>query len=651
MKKAKINYLTWDFIVFILLLVAAVTVMMINESEAIKYIAIVVIFCVAFAYFGISTYIKEKAFYIAAKVLTNCSEKLEKYINSVSIPTVITSPKGKICWHNPAFLMLANTHTTGKNIFKVLGELNKPTKDKKIKIYGKIYYRETVETEEGGKKYVIYRFIAVDSAYEPSDFGKKVQACVLRIQIDNYEDVLRSSNQSEHSEIRSAIERIINTHTTSVRGFYEQYDKDKYILVMERRYIANFMQNKFIILEEVRKIKSKITQVNPTLSIGTGVGKTTSIADINSQKALDLALARGGDQAVIKDDEEYKFYGGVQNVLERRSKVKVRLFSNALKNLMEQCGKIYIMGHTIPDLDSMGAALGLLACVRGIEKEAYIVIDKTNDSIENLLEEMAKDSEYNDVLISPQDALARMEGHCLLIVVDTQIANFTISPALVAKANNIVVIDHHLRGTNHIENATLLLHEPSASSTSEMVTEIIQYFGDNVKPKFLEIETLLSGIAIDTKGFSYNTGVRTFEAASFLRQRGANTTSIKHLFQDDLVSYAARASIVQNAEVYKNGIAISVCPPDVKSPQLISAQAADALISIKGIEASFVLCKHETTVMISGRSLGSISAHRILEKMGGGGHATIAGAQFRDADIEFIKEKLKLAIESYIKEK
>ena len=443
---------------------------------------------------------------------------------------------------------------------------------------------------------------------------------------------------------------MISKCASNLRGAYQKYDRDKYFLVFERRFLSALMQSKFGILNEIRRIDTGNNAYRPTISIGAGVGASPEEANNNAAASLELALARGGDQAVLKDETGHKFYGGIQQGMEKRTRVKSRMFARALKNLMEQTDKVIIMGHTVPDLDCMGAAMGLLACARQEDKKAYIVLDKPNAAVQGLVDEMKRDAEYDGVLIQPSEALAMMEKQTMLIVVDTQLSDFAIAPQLLGKAQTLVVIDHHLRGTDHIENPTLFLHEPYASSTAEMVTEILQYFSDKVLIRPLEVEALLAGITIDTKGFSFKTGVRTFEAASYLRKMGADTTSIRHLFQDDLETFRARAKVVQDAKMLPGGVAISWCPDDAKNPQLLAAQAADSLIGIRGINASFVLCEQNGTILVSGRSIGGINVQRILEKLGGGGHATIAGAQLKGADKETVENDLTQAIEEYKKE-
>ncbi|MDL2236750.1 DHH family phosphoesterase [Christensenellaceae bacterium OttesenSCG-928-K19] len=650
MDRKKLNYLSHDFVVAIALIAAAILVMLFVKVFYIRMVVIVVVFVVAALYFLLSAWLRQVRAYLADRILKKYAEKIDKYVNAASIPTAITKVNGKILWHNPAFFLLAGKQASGMNIFRLFEQMNKPEKDRKIKIAGKVYIREDIHASLDDAEYVIYRLVEAASARESVDLYKNVLPTICHIQIDNYGDLLRGTQQSKHAEIAAEIDKVISQNMKNIRAAYQKYDREKYFIVFERRYLSGLMQSKFSILEEVRKIDTGNNAIRPTLSMGVGVASTAAEANVNALKALEMALGRGGDQAVLKDEHEFKFYGGLQQGREKRTRVKSRMFAGALRNLMEQCDRVIIMGHSVPDLDCMGAALGLFACARRINKKTYIVMEKPNVAIQRVVEVMREDPDYKNVLVTPGEAEALMDEKTMLIIVDTQIADFTIAPQLIKEAEVTVVMDHHVRGTNHIEGATLFLHEPYASSTAEMVTEVVQYFSENIVLKPLEVEALMAGITIDTKGFSFKTGVRTFEAASYLRRMGADTTKIRHLFQDDFETYTARAKVVESAKVGEGGIAIAVCPRDIPTPQLLAAQAADALVGISGIRASFVLCEQEGYILVSGRSLGDVNVQRILEKMGGGGHATIAGAQLKGKGMDEVVQELKKKIQEYEKE-
>ncbi|MEI6100327.1 MAG: DHH family phosphoesterase [Eubacteriales bacterium] len=605
-------------------------------------------FACAFVALVVVNHIKNKAFFTAAKIIAQKSDNIDKYVNSISLPFAVTKKNGDIIWYNPSFMLLAGVYTKEKNIHTLINHLGKLDKDKKLNIEDKKYSKEQMEIQLGNETYYIFRFIDDEKYVETSDLYKIVMGVVMHVQIDNYDDLLRAIQKEEHFGVVGEVEKIIAKTAANVHGFYQQYSKDKFVIIFERRYLVNFMQNKFELLNEVKRIPTT-NNVKPTLSIGVGVGRSFESSNDHANNALDLALGRGGDQAVIKEKKEYKFYGGGQQATEKRVRVRSRMFSAALRNLMEQCEPIILMGHKVPDLDCMGSAMGLVACARHLKKEVHIVLDKENAAIDALISEIRLDAEYKNLLVTPFEAERMLEENSMLILLDTQIEGHTLVPGLLEKAPTLVVIDHHLRGTTHISTATLMYHEPYASSTAELVTEIIQYFSDRIKLKPIEAEALLAGITIDTKGFSFKTGVRTFEAASFLRKIGADTTSIRHLFQDDLKTFSARSEVVRTAQLLGNGIAVSICPKDAPNPELLAAQAADSLIGIRGISASFVLCESNKMVVISGRSLGQINVQRILEKLGGGGHSTIAGAQL-NVEMSRAKEMLTDAINEFLKE-
>jgi c-di-AMP phosphodiesterase-like protein len=636
-----------EMIIIAALVAFALLLIAFAPLEGKEYIVIAV-FAAALLIAVLMEYLRLRAFYKAAHVIAQKSDNIENYVNSVFIPIAITQKNGKIFWYNPAFYMLAGPYIKEKNIYALMARFGKPDKEKKITFWEKKYAKEQNEIIYKHKTYYIFRFIDEEKTVQASDLYKIVLGVVMQIQIDNYDDLLRSIRKEEHYAMMADVEKIVAKNAANIHGFYQQYAVDKFVMVFERRYLASLMQSKFHLLNEVKRIPTA-GNVKPTLSIGVGVGKSFDSSSEHAASALDLALGRGGDQAVIKEKKEYRFYGGGSQTPQKRVPVRSRMFAAALRNLMEQCDTILIMGHTVPDLDCIGSAMGMVACARHLKKKVHIVLDKENAAIDALIGEIRRDIDYKTLLISPADAEKLMDQTTMLAVVDTQIASYTLAPQLIKKAHTLVVIDHHLRGTSYIDTATLYYHEPYASSASELVTEIIQYFSDRISLKPLEAEALLAGITIDTKGFSFKTGVRTFEAAAYLRKIGADTTSIRHLFQDDLATFNARARVVQDAQMASPGIAISVASKDEPNPELLAAQAADSLIGIRGINASFVLCESGSQIVISGRSLGQINVQRILEKLGGGGHLTIAGAQL-SVDMEEAKKRLMEAIGEYIKE-
>jgi c-di-AMP phosphodiesterase-like protein len=365
---------------------------------------------------------------------------------------------------------------------------------------------------------------------------------------------------------------------------------------------------------------------------------------------MELALGRGGDQAVIRKGGGYVFYGGKRQPEAMQSRVKMRLFSKALRQLFENTGDIFITGHRRPDMDCIGAALGVATCAKLVGSHAYIVIDEENAMIDHALELIRQNHAYSGMLISPEQAERIMRPSSVLVVVDTQRIGSLIAPRLLENASRVVVIDHHRRSADHIDNPTLHFLEARASSASELVTEMLQYFDSGVHPPAFVCGTLLAGITIDTKHFAFNVGSRTFEAAGYLRRNGADIGMVKQMFQDDMESYGDVANTVRSADVLSDGIALAVVGEDVKNAPLIAAKAADELIGIRGIEAAFVLGKENGDVSVSGRSLGGVNVQLVCEKMGGGGHLTMAGAQLGDMDLEEAEVLVRGYVEQYKQE-
>jgi c-di-AMP phosphodiesterase-like protein len=579
-------------------------------------------------------------------VMKTLSEPEEStYLNTMAIPTALATPSGSVKWANLAFRNLAGFGAL-RNIERMLPGIGRPDKDKKIIIGGKAYKKELTALQHRGRELLLYRLIDLENTVEAKKMYQNFLPVVCFVQIDNYDELAAEVQQTELTELVAAVERRVAAMAKSVSSYFTRVDRGRYLCVFERRFLSTLRSTRFRILDEVRQIKAVFS---PTLSIAVGVGDTPEQSGEYAGKALELALGRGGDQAVIKQGDQFVFFGGATRAVFRRSKVKSRMISHALRNLMEQCSDIFVMGHEVPDLDCIGASMGICACARHVGKRVYLVIDNPNPSIELLMEKIRSTDAYASSILSGQEAAMRISPSSMLVVVDTQLSGFTVSPGLLEMADTLVVIDHHIRGTSSIENAALFYHDPYSSSACELVTEVMQYFGEDLKPLPIDLEALLCGITLDTKGFSFNTGVRTFEAASYLRRLGADTTVTRQLVQDDLKTYLAKTEIVKSAEIV-DGVAIAVCPEGLSKASLIVAQAADALLTIRGIIASFVVSRVDDSVAISGRSLGDVNVQLILESLGGGGHATIAAVKLPGTDVAEAVARLKKAIKKYMKE-
>lgn len=635
---------TTDFIYFCCALLLVVALAFIHDPLwGFASVLLCAGLCALYLVFGI--YQKVKWQRLVMKTLEN-EEAMATYLNTMAIPVALTTPAGAIKWCNLAFRSLTGFGAM-RNIARMIPGINVPDRDKKILIRGRAYKKELFPVPYRGGDMLLYRLIDVENTVEAKRLYQSFLPVVCSIQVDNYDELAADMTQAELSEVIASVERRISAMAKSVSALFVRTDRGRYTCVFERRFLSTLRAGRFRILDDVRQIKGTLS---PTLSMAVGVGETPEQSAEYAGKALELALGRGGDQAVIKQGDQFVFFGGAAKTVYRRSKVKSRMMSHALRNLMEQCSDVFIMGHEVPDLDCIGASLGLCACARHIGKKVYMVVDHPNPSIATLMERVADVGAYDGVVMSGAEAGMRIGASSMLVVVDTQLKSFTVAPGLIGLSNTVVVIDHHLRGTTNIEDTALYYHEPYASSACELVTEILQYFGDDVKPLPIDLDALLCGITIDTKGFSFNTGVRTFEAASYLRRLGADSTGIRQLVQDDLKTYTAKSDVVKSAEILEGGIAVAACPEGTESAPLIAAQAADALLTIRGIAASFVVCREGDSVIISGRSLGDVNVQLLLESLGGGGHATIAAVKLRDTDLKSAFALLKKTIKKETRE-
>lgn len=476
------------------------------------------------------------------------------------------------------------------------------------------------------------------------------KSCVGIIMIDNYEENMQMLESEEKAQYIADIDKEIYEWTNETNGILIKSDRDRYIYIFEQRYLEKIKEDKFSILDKIKELDPK-QKVQFTLSIAiSNEGEVDKDKYKSAQTAMDIVLGRGGDQAVIRQNDIYKFFGGRAQEVEKRTKVKARVVAHALENLIKESNKVMIMGHANPDIDAMGASVGIYRLSKSLDKNAYIITSNT-PTLQNFKDSLLKENEYEDVLISKEVAEENIDEDTLLVIVDTHKTNYVESEEVLKKAKKIVIIDHHRRSADYIENATLTFQEVYASSASELVTELLQYSEVNVELKKMEAESLYAGIMMDTKSFTFKTGVRTFEAAAYLRKCGVDIIRVKKWFQSDLESFNKIAEIVKKAEIVNNSIAIAMCDETKsKDISLLCAKAADELLTISDITASFVLGDTGDRICISGRSIGDINVQVILEKLGGGGHITLAGAQVEGMTIEEVKQELIIRINEYFAE-
>lgn len=575
------------------------------------------------------------------------------------LPMVIINDKGKILWNNQNTSgVFGETELLAKNISVVIKDVDL----KKIVGSKKICYRNTFINEKYFDMYVsnvevkgtkrgniiLLYFIDInDREIIKKELAEKKEAIVL-IEVDNFDEVKKVIDVDMRPLLEAEIERTINSFGQNLEGVMKKYKSHKYILFVQNKYIDMVIEKKFEILDNIREI-SIGNKIPVTISIGVGNGGETPIENYNNAvSALELALGRGGDQVVVKNSDKLLFFGGKTKEVEKRTKVKARVLAHALRDISEGSSNIFIMGHSNPDVDCFGSAVGLNSVLRSLGKKSFILLDSINPSIEMIVQQYKNEMPREDVIIKSSQCFSMVDENSLLIVVDTNHKNYLLNPKVLDLFKKVVVIDHHRRSPNGIEDPILQYIEPYASSVSELVTEMIQYMKENHKLTLIEAKALLAGITVDTKNFCFKTGVRTFEAAAFLRSQGADTIEIRKLFVNDIEKIVAKAEILKTAVVEKN-IAIAVCPPNVEDT-LLAAQTADELLNITGIYASFVLVKIKEDIIISGRSLGDINVQLILEDLGGGGHLTMAGAKIENKTIEDAVGILKEAIQKYLRE-
>lgn len=480
-----------------------------------------------------------------------------------------------------------------------------------------------------------------------------MQLCTGLIYIDNYDEALESVEDVRRSLLVALVDRKINKYLAATDALVKKLDKDKYLVAIQKRHLKGLMERRFDLLEDVKTVNIG-NEISVTLSAGFGLETGSYQTNYEyARTAIDLALGRGGDQVVVKTPEDITYYGGKSQMAEKTTRVKARVKAHALREIIESSDRIIVMGHKNTDVDSFGAAIGIFRAAKTFEKKAHIVVNEVTNSIRPLMDEIKSDGDYaDDLFLNSTRALEVADQTTALIVVDVNKPSFTECKELLGKCASIVVLDHHRQGTEKIQNATLSYIEPYASSASEMVAEILQYIHDNVKLRPAEADCIYSGIMIDTNNFTAKTGVRTFEAAAYLRRNGADVTRVRKMFRNDMEDYKARAEAVRNAEVVLGSYAVSVSAPGSVSetPTIIGAQAANELLNIIGIKASFVLTEYQGEIYISARSIDELNVQLVMEKLGGGGHMNIAGAQLKEMSIEEAKELLIRTLETMQRE-
>lgn len=662
-------YMQWPLIMTILLLAMNIWMYMTDQKAGLMMTVFVIIYAmiVGLLYF-----------YNRSLILADLIQFSTQYkgiqntlLKELTVPYAIILEDGHILWKNDRFSEIVDGRE--KFIQKVIPELNKGIfpKDDETRSELEITYKERdyqVELRrislEGfsesermlqipkEKEYFIalyMRDVTELNSYIRENEDQRLIAGL--IYIDNYDEVMESVEEVRQSLLVALIDRKINKYINDVDGIVKKLENDKYFFVVKKESYRKFEADKFSLLEEVKQVNIGNAR-SATLSIGLGLNTATYALSYNyARMAIDLALARGGDQAVIKDCKGITYFGGKKEQTAKNTRVKARVKAEALREFIVAKDQVIVMGHKISDPDSFGACMGIYRAAVALEKKAHIVINDVSTSIKPLYDEIAQSSVYGkDIFLTSGEALDYISDSAMVVVVDTNKPQMTECPELLKRSKTIAVLDHHRQSSTVIDNAVLSYIEPYSSSTCEMVAEVLQYIVDDIKVPSIEADCLYAGIMIDTRNFMNRTGVRTFEAAAYLRRCGADITRVRKMFRDDMESYRAKAEAMRMAEVYREQYAIAECPSDIASPTVLAAQTANELLDINGIKASFVLTVYNGRIFLSARSIDEVNVQIIAEKLGGGGHINSAGAQFEHTNVKEAIEALKVTIDQMIEE-
>ena len=598
----------------------------------------------------------------------------KQLLNDFEIPYALLDYNSRFLWMNEKFTEITgkdkNYHKSVTTVFpsltkdilqksEAVGSINVMLDDRNYRISMKRIYFDSVTKDSAivaindSDEYLtaIYLFDETElNRYIRENEEQKLVAGL--IYIDNYEEALDSIEDVKRSLLIALVDRKVNKYFTEIDALVRKIEKEKYFVVFKYKYLEQLSADKFKLIEDVKSIKVG-NEMAITLSIGVGAGGVSYTQNYEyARMGIDLALGRGGDQVVVKEGEEVTYYGGKAKQVERNTRVKARVKAHALREIIESREHVVIMGHTISDVDSLGAAICVYCAARVLGKKAQIVLNEVTTSLRPLVECFTEEKGYPaDLFIKNEEALLITNKNTLVMVVDTNRPSYTECPELLNRTDTICVFDHHRQNSEVIENPVLSYIEPYASSACEMIAEVLQYFSENIKLEPSEADCIYAGILIDTNNFMTKTGVRTFEAAAYLRRAGAEVTRVRKMLRNDMAAYKARAEAVRHAEVYRGAFAISVCPADnIESPTIVGAQAANELLNIVGIKASFVLTEYQGKIYISSRSIDEINVQLIMERVGGGGHLNVAGAQLTNCTIQEAKRMIQDTIDEMIKE-
>ncbi len=659
-------YLRWPYYLFLLLAAGSIGVFCVNKQAGLlSFIVDLLYLLIAWIVF----YTQRNRFVDEMiSFATNYGQVQKKIMMDMMIPYALIDRSGRFLWMNRLFMEIIGKnkdyHKCISTIFPQVIPERFPADEQVREFFvnrdGRDFRMQLKplpmdELSEGSQTLEIqsrqFSMLAVylmDITELNSYIQKKQDEKLVTglVYIDNYEEAMESVDEVRRSLLTALIERRINKYFLSNDAIVKKLEKDKFFVVMQKKTLTSLQQKKFDVLEEVKAVNIG-NDMSVTLSVGIGENAPTLIQNSEyARVAIELALGRGGDQVVVKRGEELEFYGGKSQHAEKNTRVKARVKAHALREIMNHKERILIMGHSLPDVDALGSGIGIYRAARTLGKKAHIVVDHPTTAIRPLMDAFVKDKEYgNDMFVSGHDAKEMVNMNTMLVVVDTNRPSYTECEELLYMVETIVVLDHHRQGGEIIQNAALSYIEPYASSASEMVAEILQYFDDSIHIRNIEADSLYAGIMVDTDNFLTKTGVRTFEAAAFLRRNGADITRIRKMFREDMKNLQAKGQAISETELYDGCYAISVCPTEgIESPTIVGAQAANEMLNIKGVKASFVLTLFKDTVYISARAIDEVNVQIIMERLGGGGHLNVAGAQLKGKSIAEARQILKTTL-------
>ncbi len=668
------TYLRWPLFFGILLILMTIQLFSVSVRSGVIGIGYTILYLMIAGLINFSGRRKLKKDLI--EFATNYGEMQMRMMKTLTVPFAILSEDGHMLWGNDEFVsVIVNKKAARRNIANIFEEItldSLPDTDEVKVVHVRTedkYYRvvmRLVESDNAGDGDTVKtdinqlmdnsRLISV-FLYDETDIMELEQKreaenlVVGLLYIDNYDELIDSIDEIRQSLIMALIDRKINKYMQGIDAIYKKLEKDKFLFMFKQSYLSEICSNRFAILEEIRDINLG-NESSATISIGIGVGRDTFVERYDlARAAIDLALGRGGDQAVVKSIDQEKFYGGKSVQIERNTRVKARVKAHALKELIEGKERVVVMGHSIGDVDSFGASIGIYRIAKTLNRKANVVLNEVSQSVKPIRDRFYTKEYEEDMIITGDEAKELVDENTVLVIVDVNRASYTECPELIEQAQSVVVIDHHRQAGDAIDKAVLFYIEPYASSASEMVAEISQYIGSGLKLKSAEAEAMYAGIMIDTNYFSNKTGVRTFEAMAYLRRNGADAVRIRKAFREDIDEYKIRAAAIQDTELYEGVFAIAESKSEgIESPTVFASKIANSLLDISNVKASFVLTKYRGKVYISARSIDEVNVQVMMERLGGGGHINMAGAQLENVEVEEAKNMIKQEIDSMIEE-